>query len=115
MPEQQPIALDRVFYALADSTRRAMLRGLAGGERNISELAAPFAMSFAGASKHVKVLEVAGLISRRVDGRRHVCRLKPLPLAAADDWLRFYEGFWNDQLDALDALLKGEDVASRAK
>ncbi len=100
-----------VFQALTDATRRAMLRSLAGGDRNIGELAAPFDMSLAAASKHVKVLERAGLVRRLVQGRTHICRLEPAPLAAADEWLRFYEQFWNRRLDALDALLKAEDAA----
>jgi DNA-binding transcriptional ArsR family regulator len=101
--------LDGVFHALADPTRRAMLRSLAGGERNIGQLAQPFAMSFAAASKHVKVLEGAGLVRRRVRGREHFCRIEALPLAAADEWLRVFEGFWNDQLDGLEALLREDD------
>ena len=108
----EQLVLDTVFHALADPTRRAMLRSLAGGERNIGQLAQPFAMSFAAASKHVKVLEGAGLVRRRVLGRSHLCRLESKPLAAADDWLRFYEGFWNDQLDGLGALLREEDQAA---
>jgi DNA-binding transcriptional ArsR family regulator len=88
-----------------------MLRSLAEGDRNLGELAAPFDMSLAAASKHVKVLERAGLVRRLVKGRTHICRLEPAPLAAADDWLRFYEQFWNRKLDALDALLKAEDAA----
>ena len=109
MVAQHPASLDRVFHALADPTRRAMLRSLAGGERNISELAAPFAMSFVAASKHVRVLESAGLVHRRIEGRSHLCRLEPAPLAAADGWLRFYERLWTEQFDALDALLEAED------
>ncbi|WP_233171532.1 metalloregulator ArsR/SmtB family transcription factor [Dyella sp. ASV21] len=105
-------ALDVIFQALTDGTRRAMLRSLATGDRNIGELAAPFDMSLAAASKHVKVLERAGLVRRMVKGRTHVCRLEPAPLAAADEWLRFYEQFWNQKLDALDALLKAEDQAA---
>ena len=89
-----------------------MLRSLTGGERNIGQLAQPFAMSFAAASKHVKVLESAGLVRRRVLGRTHLCRLEPKPLAAADEWLRFYEGFWTDRLDGLDELLRAEDQAA---
>lgn len=112
MVEQITPALDAVFQALTDGTRRAMLRSLAEGERNIGELAAPFDMSLAAASKHVKVLERAGLVTRLVKGRTHVCRLEPAPLAAADAWLRFYEQFWNRKLDALDALLKAEDAAA---
>lgn len=108
---QQSASLDRVFHALADPTRRAMLRTLASGERNIGELAAPFSMSFAAASKHVRVLEAAGLLRRKVEGRSHVCRIETSPLAAADKWLRFYQRFWTNRLDALDALLKAEDAA----
>lgn len=112
MVELNTPALDIVFQALTDATRRAMLRSLAEGDRNIGELAAPFDMSLAAASKHVKVLERAGLVRRMVKGRTHVCRLEPAPLAAADEWLRFYEQFWNRRLDALDALLKAEDEAT---
>jgi DNA-binding transcriptional ArsR family regulator len=108
MVEHQPAALDRVFHALSDPTRRAMLRSLAMGERNVGALAAPFAMSLAAASKHVKVLEEAGLLRRRVEGRTHVCRLDSAPLAAADRWLRFYEGFWTDRLDVLAELLRND-------
>lgn len=111
MVEYQSPALDSVFQALTDATRRAMLRSLAEGERNIGELAAPFDMSLAAASKHVKVLERAGLVRRVVKGRTHICRLEPGPLAEADAWLRFYEQFWNRRLDALDALLKADDAA----
>jgi DNA-binding transcriptional ArsR family regulator len=96
-------ALDSVFHALADPTRRAMLGSLAAGERNIGQLAQPFAMSFAAASKHVKVLEGAGLVRRQVRGREHFCRIEARPLAAADEWLRDFEGFWSDQLDGLEA------------
>ncbi len=106
------LSLDGVFHALSDPTRRAMLRHLASGERNIGELAAHFNMSFAAASKHVRVLEAAGLLRRKVEGRRHVCRMEPSPLAAADKWLRYYERFWSRQLDALEALLKAEDAAA---
>jgi DNA-binding transcriptional ArsR family regulator len=112
---QNPTSLDRVFHALADPTRRAMLRSLASGQRTIGELAAPFSMSFAGASKHVRVLETAGLVHRRVEGRSHVCRLEPAALAAANEWLRFYEGLWTEQLDALEAMLKAEDAAMQSK
>lgn len=89
-----------------------MLRSLAAGERNIGELAAPFRMSFAAASKHVKVLESAGLVRRRVQGRSHICRIEAVPLAAATEWLRFYERFWTQRLDTLDALLRAEDRAT---
>lgn len=105
------VLLDRVFHALADPTRRAMLRSLASGERNIGELAAPHRMSFAAASKHVRVLESAGLARRRIDGRAHKFQIEPSALAKADEWLRFYERFWTEKLDALESLLKAEDKA----
>lgn len=115
MVEQLTSPLDLVFQALTDATRRAMLRSLTEGERNIGELAAPFDMSLAAASKHVKVLERAGLVRRVVRGRTHICQLEPGPLAAADAWLRFYEQFWANRLDALDALLKAEDFLEQAR
>jgi DNA-binding transcriptional ArsR family regulator len=98
--------LNNVFHALADPTRRQMLRSLAARERTISELAEPFSMSLAAASKHVKTLEAAGLVRRTVQGRTHFCRLDPKPLAGAHEWLRFYERFWGERLDALEALLR---------
>jgi DNA-binding transcriptional ArsR family regulator len=110
MVEQSPATLDSVFHALADPTRRTMLRSLASGQRTIGELAAPFSMSFAAASKHVRVLEAAGLVRRKIEGRSHICRIEPAPLAAASEWLRFYERFWTDQFDALDAMLKAENA-----
>lgn len=97
--------LDAVFHALSDPTRRSMLRQLADGERKISDLAAPFAMSFTAASKHVKVLETAGLISRRTSGRAHICRIEPARIRDAAGWLDFYERFWTQQFDALEALI----------
>ena len=86
-----------------------MLRSLAGGERKIGDLATPFSMSFAAASKHVRVLEAAGLVRRRIEGRAHICRIEPAPLRNADEWLRFYEGFWDHRLDDLEAALLAED------
>ncbi len=106
MVELEESRLDAVFFALADSTRRTMLRLLAQGECSVGELGAPFQMSFAGASKHVKALERAGLVSRSVQGRVHVCRLEAGPLAEAEQWLRFYEGFWSDRLDVLERELR---------
>jgi DNA-binding transcriptional ArsR family regulator len=104
MVEQHPEHLDAVFHALADPTRRAMLHSLTEGEHTVGELAEPFRMSLAAASKHVKTLERAGLVRRTVQGRTHVCRLDPGPLAEVHGWLRFYERFWNERLDALAAL-----------
>ena len=112
---QESPALDGVFHALADPTRRAMLRSLADGERNIGELAAPFDMSFAAASKHVRVLEGAGLLRRRVQGRSHVCRIEAEPLAEATVWLTFYQAFWGKRLDTLDALIKADAAPQATK
>ena len=106
--------LDTIFHALSDATRRGMLASLALGEKSVGELAEPFAMSFAGASKHVKVLEEAGLIRREVRGRTHVCSLEPGPLASADQWLRHYERFWTGRLDALEQLLREDDARKAA-
>jgi DNA-binding transcriptional ArsR family regulator len=111
MVELQTLEMNSVFHALGDATRRQMLRDLATGERTVSELAQPFAMSLAAASKHIKVLEGAGLIRREVRGRTHVCRLEPGPLASAHEWLGFYERFWSSRLDVLEQLLRDEDVA----
>jgi len=108
---EQHAHLDAVFHALADPTRRAMLGHLAERELTIGELATPFSMSFAGASKHVRVLENAGLVSREIRGRTHLCRLQAARLAEADAWLRRYERFWTENLDRLEALLRAEDSA----
>jgi len=102
--------MNSIFHALGDATRRQMLRDLASGERTVSDLAKPFAMSLAAASKHIRVLEGAGLIRREVRGRTHICRLDPGPLASAHEWLGFYERFWNSRLDLLEQLLRDEDV-----
>ena len=113
MVELQAQALNAVFHALGDPTRRGMLRSLAAGERTVSELAEPFDMSLAAASKHIKVLETAGLIHREIRWRTHVCRLAPKPLAGAHEWLGFYERFWTDRLDQLDRLLREEDARAK--
>lgn len=110
MVELQTPQLTLVFHALGDATRRGMLRELAGGDRTVSQLAEPFAMSLAAASKHIKALENAGLIRREVRGRTHVCRLEPGPLASAHEWLGFYQKFWTDRLDDLERLLREEDA-----
>jgi DNA-binding transcriptional ArsR family regulator len=105
--------LDAVFHALADPTRRAMLRSLAQRERSVGELAEPFDMSLEGASKHIRVLERAGLVQRSVQGRTHVCRLDARPLRGGMEWIRHYERFWSRRLDVLDGLLQAEDRAGR--
>jgi DNA-binding transcriptional ArsR family regulator len=108
MVEFDSVQLDTVFHALGDPTRRGMLANLALGEKSVGELAEPFDMSFAGASKHVKVLEDAGLIARRKQGRMHVCSLNAGPLAEAERWLRQWEKFWNVRLDRLQALVEAD-------
>jgi len=111
MVELQTSQMNTIFHALGDATRRKMLRDLAARERTVSELAEPYAMSLAAASKHIRVLEHAGLIRREVRGRTHICRLDPGPLASAHEWLSFYERFWTSRLDELERLLRGEDAA----
>ena len=98
--------LDTVFHALADPTRRGMLAQLALGETSVGELAEPYKMSLAGASKHVKVLEAAGLVARRKHGRTHLCSLEAKPLEEAERWLRQWERFWNVRLDRLEAMIQ---------
>ncbi len=115
MVELDEPRLDAVFHALGDRTRRVMLRELAGGERTVGQLAEPFEISLAAASKHIKALENAGLIRREVRGRTHWCRLEPGPLASADEWLRFYERFWTGRIDTLERLLREEDASPNSK
>lgn len=115
MVEQQTSQLDTVFHALGDATRRKMLRELADGERTVSQLAEPFSISLAAASKHIKALENAGLIRREVRGRTHLCRLAPGPLASAHAWLSFYERFWIERLAVLERLLREEDARQTRK
>ena len=102
--------LDTVFHALADPTRRGMIANLALGEKSIGELAEPFSMSFAGASKHVKVLEDAGLVARRKMGRTHLISIDAKPLEEAERWLRQWEKFWIARLDRLDALIQADNA-----
>ena len=108
MVEDQAV-LDGAFHALAHPARRDMLGRLEVGALTVGELAAPLSMSLAAASKHVQVLERAGLVRRSVQGRRHVCRLDPKPLASAVEWLRFHERYWNERLDDLQALLEQDE------
>ena len=113
MVENQGSRLDAVFHALGDPTRRLMLRELAAGEQTVGQLAQPFAMSLAAASKHIRALESAGLIRREVRGRTHICRLEAEPLAQASDWLSHYERFWTNRLDDLERLLRSEDAGTQ--
>lgn len=115
MVELHSDRLDAVFRALADPTRRAMVRDLSHRPRSVGELAQPFEISLAAASKHIKVLEGAGLVQREVQGRTHVCRLDARPLHAGMEWMRHYERFWNQRLDALESLLRAEDRENAAR
>ncbi|MGH2607725.1 MAG: ArsR/SmtB family transcription factor [Tepidiformaceae bacterium] len=108
-----PIKLDATFAALADPTRRAILRRLATGEASVTELAKPFAMSQPAISKHLKVLERAGLVSRGRDGQRRPVRLEAEPLAEANQWLEEYRQLWERNYERLDALL--EEMSTEEK
>lgn len=102
---QESRNLDAVFAALADPTRRAILTRLAAGEASVNEIAAPFNMSQPAVSKHLKVLERAGLIERDVDKQRRPARLSPKPMADAVRWLEEFKQFWSSSFDQLDGLL----------
>src|SRR5256712_5604063 len=108
-----PGRLDAVFAALADPTRRAILARLASGQASVTELAEPFAMSQPAISKHLKVLERAGLISRGRDAQRRPRKLEPKPLAAVTDWLERYRRMWEGNYQRLDALL--DELKTQAK
>jgi len=97
--------LDQLFHALSDPTRRAIMARLTRGPALVTELAAPFATSLNAVSKHLRVLERAGLLRREVRGREHHCALEPGPLEGAAEWIAFYRRFWEHRLDALEALL----------
>lgn len=114
MKQSRDDQLDRVFRALGDRTRRAMLAHLASGSASVTELAAPFDMSLPAASKHVRVLESAGLVERRVEGRVHRCALDPAPLRDASEWVEVYRRFWDDTLEALARHVEREQPARKA-
>ncbi|MCB1233659.1 MAG: winged helix-turn-helix transcriptional regulator [Verrucomicrobiae bacterium] len=103
-------ALSATFAALADPTRRGILERLSTGEATVTELAAPLSMSLPAVSKHLRVLESAGLLDRRRDGRTHHLRLNPAPMRAAREWIDFYRRFWESSLDQLaDYLERGAE------
>lgn len=106
MVNKRSASLDRVFRALAHPARRSILRSLAEGERNLTELAAPLRMSFPAASKHVRVLEQAKLVHRRLVGRTHICRIEAKPLARVTEWLEDYRRIWESNFQRLDKLLE---------
>lgn len=117
MVEQRADTLSAVFRALGDRTRRQMLRRLSLGDLSVGELCEPFKMSLAAASKHVKVLERAGLLRRTVQGRTHRCRVDADCLADAQEWLAYYQRFWPERFDALDSLLahRGQPEKDKTK
>jgi DNA-binding transcriptional ArsR family regulator len=99
-------ALDSTFAALSDATRRGILARLAGGEASVTELAKPYDMSLPAVSKHLRVLESAGLVARSKDGRVHRCRLEAAPMKSAAEWIAHYRRFWEAQLDSLQRYLE---------
>jgi DNA-binding transcriptional ArsR family regulator len=98
--------LDRVFHALADPTRRSILRSVAADASTVSDIAKPFSMSLAAVSKHLKVLESAGLIAREKRGSFQYIRTNAKPMRQAQRWLSYYEQFWNERLDRFEAAFK---------
>lgn len=110
-----PDTLNAIFGALADPTRRAILARLASGEVTVNELAHPFAMSQPAVSKHLKVLERAGLIARGRDAQRRPCRLHPQALKTVADWVAHYEHFWTESFDRLDEYLHTLKVGDKQK
>jgi DNA-binding transcriptional ArsR family regulator len=98
--------LDGVFHALADATRRSILRDVAAGEKTVGDIAKPYRISLAAVSKHLKVLEGVRLIRREKKGSFHVVRINARPMKAAGQWLSYYERFWNERLDRMEAAFK---------
>lgn len=107
--------LVRTFSALSDPVRMATLAKLAEGPSTVGDLAAPFALSPAGFSKHLSVLQAAGLVAKELDGRKHICSLQVEPLRAAFDWLSFYQQFWSDNLDRLEVFLDQSQTKNHGK
>lgn len=99
-------ALDSTFAALSDATRRGILSRLATGEMSVTELAAPYDMSLPAVSKHLQVLESAGLVTRKKEGRVQRCRLAAAPMQSASEWIDYYRRFWDTQLDSLHQFLE---------
>lgn len=104
--------LDRVFSALADPTRRAIVRRLSDHPATINEIAKPFRVSLNAISKHVRRLELAGILRREIKGRQHFCSVEPGPLREANQWLEHYRRFWEQRLDSLEAYVARKHQAS---
>jgi len=100
--------LDLVFHALANQTRRALLKRLAQGAAKVTDLAEPFGVSLNAVSKHLLVLENAGLVRRTIQGRVHICALEAAPMASAEQWISAYEAFWTGQLDSFAAFVESD-------
>ncbi len=113
MVKQNTIQLDAVFHALSDQTRRGMLVSLSEQDQTVSDLASPYEMSLAAASKHIKKLELAGLVTREIIGRTHICRLNANAMAEAQAWIKQYERFWNSKLDILEQELLKEKAQEK--
>ena len=111
----QSAELDRIFSALADPTRRAILQALARHPATINEIAKPFPVSLNAISKHVMVLERAGLLRREIKGREHHCWIEPRPLREAEEWLDYYRQFWEERMDALEAYVARKYHASKSR
>ncbi len=109
MVKSSTARLDSVFHALADPTRRQILRGLTSSEKTVGQIARPHKMSLAAVSKHLKVLESAELIARERRGSFHIVRLKAKSLKPAEEWIAFYSRYWNQQFDKLEQYLEGEE------
>ena len=107
--------LDDTLIALADETRRGILERLAGGEARVTEVAAPFGISLNSVSKHIRILERAELVKRRVSGREHFLTFNPAPMESAAEWMERHRIFWTERLDALEAALRAEDAVEAAK
>ena len=114
MGEYAAMQLDDTLIALADDTRRAILRRLASGEARVTEVAEPFGISLNSVSKHIRLLERAGLVRRRVSGRDHFLMLEPGPFDELTKWMQETRAFWNSRLDRLEAALRAEDAIDKA-
>ncbi len=112
--QQTSQQLDRVFFALSDGTRRGILARLAQGSTTIGELSAAFEISKPAITKHMKILESAGLIQRKISGRQHQCTLTTAGLKTAEEWLNFHRRFWESRFDALSELLRQEESKNRS-
>jgi DNA-binding transcriptional ArsR family regulator len=108
--EGSTAALDRTLVALADPVRRQILRRLGAGETRVTDVAAEFPISLNSVSKHIRLLERAGLVQRTVSGREHILRFRPEPLSDVERWIAAQQAFWANRLQALDEWLKAEDA-----